>query len=90
MDESTMSPAERQFYDLLETTKTMYHAFGRAKGRLEAAGRLVYVQGLQRFGRPSDANLAALNAIRADDHLQHLALRMVDPKVRSWDDLLRA
>ncbi len=32
MDESTMSPAERQFHELLEGTKTMYHAMGRAKG----------------------------------------------------------
>jgi hypothetical protein len=46
-------------------------------------------QGTRRFGKPSEANLAKYNAIRTDDHLKHLALRMLDPNVRSWDDLLR-
>ena len=89
MDESTMSPAERQFHELLEGTKTMYHAMGCAKGWIQGLTSVVYWQGLQRFGKPSEANLAKFNAIRVDDHLKHLALRMLDPNVRSWDDLLR-
>jgi hypothetical protein len=89
MDESTMSPAERQFHDLLESRQRLGHIIGRAQGWLEGMGRVVYVQGLQRFGKPSEANLATFDPIRADDHLQALALRMLDPKVRSWDDLLR-
>ena len=44
--------------------------------------------GIQRFGKPSDASLATLDAIPGDDHLQALALRMLDPKVRTWEDLL--
>jgi hypothetical protein len=89
MAESTMSPAERPFYDLLENTPTRYHAMGHAKGWVEGMGRVVYLQGLQRFAKPSGANVVKFDAIRADDDLQELALRMVDPKVRSWDDLLR-
>jgi hypothetical protein len=89
MDESTMSPAERQFHELLERTERMGHIMGRAKGWIQGLASVVYWQGLQRFGKPSEANLAKFDAIRADDHLQHLALRMVDPEVRSWDDLLR-
>jgi hypothetical protein len=89
MDESMMSPAERQFYDLLENSRTMYHAMGRAKGWVDGMGRVAYVQGLQRFGKPSEANLAKFDAIRADDHLQALALRMVDQDVRTWNDLFR-
>ncbi len=67
----------------------MYHAMGRAKGWIQGLASVVYWQGLQRFGKPSEANLAKFDAIDADDHLKHLALRMVDPEVRSWDDLLR-
>ncbi len=88
MDESTRSPAERQFHDLLKNTKTMYHAMGARKAG-QGLASVVYWQGLQRFGKPSEANLAKFDAIDADDHLKHLALRMVDPEVRSWDDLLR-
>jgi hypothetical protein len=47
------------------------------------------LQGTRRFGQPDAADYAALDAILGFDHVEALALRIVDPDVRTWDDLFR-
>jgi hypothetical protein len=89
MDESTMSPAERQFRDLMDSTGAFWRRVGQAEGCVEGGRRLLCLQGTRRFGEPDAADLAALDAIRGFDHVEALALRIVDPNVRIWDDLFR-
>jgi hypothetical protein len=89
MDESTMSPAERQFHDLMDSTRTVFRRVGQAEGFVEGGWQVLCLQGTRRFGQPDAADLAALDAIRGFDHVEALALRIVDPDVRTWDDLFR-
>ena len=88
-DESTMSPGERPFHDLMEQTRALFRRIGRAEGCVEGGRRLLCLQATRRFGQPDAADLAALDAIRGFDHVEALALRAVDPDVRTWDDLFR-
>ena len=89
MDESTMSPAERPFRDLLDRKSEFYRRVGRAEGCLGEGRRLVFLQGTRRFGQPDAATLAEIDAIHSVDHVEAVALRIVDPDVRTWDDLFQ-
>jgi hypothetical protein len=63
-------------------------AAGRAEGEVAEARRLVIVQGTRRFGTPDPDVAAAIEAMNDKGPLEALAERIVDPDVRSWDDLL--
>jgi hypothetical protein len=90
MDEPTMSPAERQFRDLMDSTQDFFLRVGQAYGWVEGGRRLLYLQGTRRFGQPDDDALDALDDVRFPDYVEALALRIVDQDVRTWDDLFRA
>ena len=62
---------------------------GRQEGREEGARRLVVRLGSQRFGTaPDAATLAALEAIHDFPRLETLAVRVHEPHVHGWGDLL--
>jgi hypothetical protein len=62
---------------------------GENLGRLHEARRIIYLQGSQRFGEPSSASTAALEAIEDVGRLELLVKRILEPDLRDWDDLLR-
>ena len=49
----------------------------------------MYLLGIRRFGEPDAATIATVAAIRETDDLEAVCLRVVDPDLRTWDDLLR-
>jgi len=56
------------------------------RGVIAEAQRVLLIQGRKRFGAPSPATEAALQAITDRDHLERLAERILD--ATGWDDLL--
>jgi hypothetical protein len=69
-------------------TYLMILAKGRTEGRVEEARRILYRQGAVRFHKPDAATIAAIERIRDPDQLEALCVRLVDPDVRGWNDLL--
>ncbi len=84
-----MSSAERQFRDLMDSTRAFHQRIGQVQGALGEGRRLLFLQWTPRFGQPDAAALAAIDAIRSVDHVEAVALRIVEPDVRTWDDLFR-
>ena len=71
---------------------TTYQAIlreGRQEGRITGEQRLLVRMGTKRFGEPDTAILAAIEAIRDIERLEALGLRIVDPSVRDWSELLQ-
>lgn len=73
----------------MDRTRRFFRRVGQAEGFVAGGRQVLWRQGTQRFGPPDPADLAALDAIRGFDHVEALALRIVDPEVRTWDDLFR-
>jgi predicted transposase YdaD len=62
---------------------------GRQEGRVEGEQKLLIRMGTKRFGKPSAATVAAIEAERDIDRLENLGERILDPGIRDWDELLR-
>jgi predicted transposase YdaD len=62
---------------------------GESMGRVREAPRILRLQGMRRFGAPSPAIEAVLEAIDDVDRLEALSVRIVEPDLQGWDDLLR-
>jgi predicted transposase YdaD len=62
---------------------------GENKGRVNEAQRILLLQGTKRFGEPSPATAATLEAIQEVDRLEALGERILDPELHDWNDLLR-
>jgi len=70
------------------TNSTTYMAIleeGEAQGRLLEGRNLILRQGRKRFGEPSEANMAQLNAINSVETIEALAERLLD--VENWQNL---
>ncbi len=70
---------------------TTYQAIlkkGRKEGHVTGEQRLLILQGTERFGKPDDATLAAIEAIDDIERLEALGVRIVHQDVRDWKDLL--
>jgi predicted transposase YdaD len=65
------------------------HQEGESVGRVREARRILRLQGMRRFGAPSPANETALEVIDDVDRLEILSVRIVEPDLQGWDDLLR-
>jgi predicted transposase YdaD len=64
-------------------------AQGREAGHVEGARRILLCVGRQRFGSaPDAATLAALEAIHDFERIVTLAVRVNEPQVQGWADLL--
>jgi hypothetical protein len=74
MDESTISPTEQPFRDLMDLTRAVFRGLGQAKGCVNGGRRRSCLEGTRRFGQPGAADLAALDAIRGFDRLVILSL----------------
>lgn len=59
---------------------------GRAKGVAQGMSKTLLRQGRKRFGPPSEATVAAIEAITDLNRLEALSERLLD--VSSWDELL--
>ncbi len=66
---------------------TTYQAIFR-EGQILGARRLLILQGTAKFGKPEDATMAAIAAIRDFEVLCTLCERMLNDDVRGWSDLL--
>jgi hypothetical protein len=78
------------FRELEAKNPVMLLAKARVRGQLEGALRLLYLQGTRKFGKPDDATVAAIETIKYNLFgLEEACLRIVDPDVRTWEDLLR-
>jgi predicted transposase YdaD len=62
---------------------------GENVGRVTEAQRILRLQGTMRFGEPSSASTAALEAIEDVGRLELLVKRILEPNLHDWDDLLR-
>ena len=62
---------------------------GETIGRVREAHRFLRLLGMRRFGPPSQAIDAVLEAIEDVDRLEALGVRIVEPDVQGWDDLLQ-
>jgi predicted transposase YdaD len=62
---------------------------GENVGRVTEAQRILRLQGTMRFGEPSSASTAALEAIEDVGRLELLVKRILEPDLHDWDDLLR-
>jgi predicted transposase YdaD len=72
---------------------TTYQAIlqeGRDEGRIAGEQRMLIRQGTERFGEPDPATRAAIAAIQDIDQLETLGVRILNPDLQSWDDLLGA
>lgn len=74
----------------LEEGRVAGRAEGRAEGRITGEQQVLIRQGTKRFGKPSAAILAAIEAVRDVERLEALCERIIDPDVRDWDNLLGA
>ena len=61
---------------------------GESLGRVHEAQRIVRLQGTKRFGEPSLSTAAALEEIQDVERLETLGVRILEPDVVNWDDLL--
>lgn len=71
---------------------TTYQAIlreGRIEGRVVEGQRMLLRLGTKRFGQPDAATLAAVEAIQDVNRLESLGERILEPDLRTWDDLLR-
>ena len=72
------------------SNSAMLEGLATAKGIWEGTRQVLYMQGLRRFGKPDAAIVAALETIKCDlSYLSVACMRMVDPDVRTWEDLMR-
>ena len=60
---------------------------GEAQGKTVEARKLLLLQGRIRFGEPSEAIVAALEALSDVSQLEELAVRLL--QTDSWEELLR-
>ncbi len=90
MSESTTQPTAQQIQALKESmTYVALVGKGVREGCQLEARRLLYLLGTRRFGQPGIDTVTAVAAIRETEDLEAVCLRIVDPDVRTWDDLLR-
>jgi predicted transposase YdaD len=61
---------------------------GESLGRVHEAQRILLLQGTKRFGEPSEATAAALEEIQDVERLETLGVRILEPAVVNWNDLL--
>jgi hypothetical protein len=61
---------------------------GESLGRVHEAQRILLLQGTKRFGEPSKATAAALEEIQDVERLETLGVRILEPDVMNWNDLL--
>ena len=88
MSESTTQPTEQQLPALKESmTYVALVGKGVGEGCQHEARRLLYQHGTRRFGQPDIDTVAA---IRETEQLEAVSLRIVDPDVHTWEDLLSA
>jgi hypothetical protein len=62
---------------------------GRKLGAVVGAKRMLFRQGIKRFGEPDAATIAVIEAIKDSGPLEALGERIVDTGIQTWDDLLR-
>jgi predicted transposase YdaD len=62
---------------------------GRNEGRVSEAQRILVRKGTKRFGEPDNTILAAIARIRDVQQLEALAVRIIDPDLRDWNEWLR-
>lgn len=62
---------------------------GEGMGRVREAQRFLRLLGMRRFDPPNSAIDAVLEAIDDVDRLEALGVRIVEPDLQGWDDLLR-
>jgi predicted transposase YdaD len=62
---------------------------GESLGRVHEAQRILRLLGTKRFGEPSAATAAALEGIEDVARLEVLGVRILEPDLSNWDDLLR-
>ena len=62
---------------------------GESLGRVHEAHRILRLLGTKRFGEPSSASVASLEEIQDVEHLENLGVRILEPEIRTWEDLLR-
>jgi predicted transposase YdaD len=62
---------------------------GESLGRVREAQRILRLQGTRRFGAPSLATANTLEEIEDVERLEALGVRILEPHVHDWDDLLR-
>ncbi len=71
-----------------EFERRVCYEVGRKLGGVVGAKRLLFRQGIKRFGEPDAATIAAIEAIKDIDPLEALGERMVEPGIQNWNDLL--
>jgi predicted transposase YdaD len=62
---------------------------GREEGRITEARRFLRRQGALKFGEPDPATAVRLESIQDVDCLEVLGERIMQPDLKSWDDLLQ-
>jgi hypothetical protein len=72
-----------------ELERKIFYEVGRKLGGVVGAKRMLFRQGIKRFGTPDDATIAAIEAIKDSGPLEALGERIVDPGIQNWEDLLR-
>ena len=77
------------YQSILREGRQEGHKEGETMGRVREAHRFLRLQGMRRFGTPSPAIDAVLEAIDDVDRLEALGLHIVEPELQGWDDLLQ-
>jgi predicted transposase YdaD len=62
---------------------------GLIEGRITGEQQHLVRQGTEEFGKPDLAIQTAIEAIRDLERLEVLSVRIIDPSVRDWNELLR-
>lgn len=63
---------------------------GLFEDRIAGEQRYLILLGIERFGKPDVATLAAIEAIRDIERLEALGERILEAEVRDWNTLLGA
>ncbi len=72
-----------------EFERRVCYEVGRKLGAVVGAKRMLFRQGIKRFGIPDAATIAAIEAIKDLGPIEALGERIIDQGVLNWDDLLR-
>ncbi len=72
-----------------ELERRICYEVGRKLGAVVGAKRMLFLQGIKRFGEPDAATIAAIEAIKDSGPLEALGERIVNPGIQTWAELLR-
>ena len=77
----------KTYQAIIEEGRVEGVAIGEARGEARGERNLILLIGGKRFGEPSTATLAQLEAIAIPAELERLAARLLE--VESWSELLK-